>query len=1657
MKSWKKNPNFIKAICSMLAGTLAVSSVVVFGGNELEVSAAKNTLPGIEQLREDYINNTKTYRILEVVPELENAEIGYYIGGQEPFALLYDKESGVYGTWQERLLELEEKAAREEFMKALLIEAAKVNAYYEPAGIVPFTIAEYAECSADTEGATELKVDGEAKRGYLEYSFGEADEESGEWDATFLVLEDRDTSLDAINGSVTTPYYKAMNVESPFTYQELEAFALDYPAEDIYIMRPEGYLEYVGAAQQVWEETAGSAEYMLFSISGNDVSGGDVMLLDAEEEEEETTNFYHPYFALVDAENPVVAGEQVYLMKEAEYVGSSGGHYALVETVEREKPGESFFYNATYLYFTGGITNNEVFKQEVFGLEAADCSRFRVEVETVTPSILNRLFVDKKVTTTLEGAGLLADYDMVYIHGGAATNAIFGYTGAFSAENDFSSRVMGALGLYISVEKIPCIFDLEPFVMLNEYGGYSLKTYEIAATDGTATAINLNETNLARLAYFFSNPSYEASGNDIAGDLYYASLEMLVYNTLPGLDTNNSSNETCFGSQWKELGNRYEKTDDAVESRDISFVKDNVWFVCNEPAVTGNGTLRNRGLFSGQEYALEQIKAGFLGVYQEILVENMYLAEQGETPLETRIYDASVFRYIVNFSSQRQMSKESLDVLVIEPAGRESSFDREAFASYTGVDVNQITFHVMAINEFVGRIEDLSATYDVVYFDANTSGLVTENGVTVYNDEAMNGLLYSHVGDTVEAFASISGLLDTDYTGDDRTSGTLKETTVHRYSGNDLTVEKYNELKDYLAANYPIVIASELVTTRGDAVQVINSDRVDNSSYLYEFLSEILADENQKNIFISGELSEKQAAFSFYANRPKLSLYSPEYEDLIMTRESYQLADGTTNERVTQITPIEGHYYLQFDFIIENDSAANFGNDYTCRLYLDANADGKFSEEYEELILTGANIVDVTTGASVSSTEELKAGVRYQVSREIPDSFHGCITWQLEVAMKDFESIHTVHKGYTKLSGGDAAHIKVLQVYYREEERVINLEQSIGHFENGAYDNEGMTYVTNYFKEVAQNISEDYILDIKTISKSVFDSGYYDGVDPIILADYDMLILGFSDGNNVGMDWENGIDSASNLAGIADNNISHFIESGKSVLFAHDMTSTINVSDYNMRIGSSLDDEYRLEANKGVLARQFYYGENAFNEYAWGYNINKKLRNLVGMDTFGISSGGNQSVLSKGKELYQTTAWVAEEEAVVYGTKDDTAVVYAPQKDETTGRYEYGVQDVAFKPKSARETAVSQVQGFTAYALNMRVYADEENVSYYRDGMAPNRSNYYTTQAEKVNDGQITNYPYVISEGPTLAYTHQQYYTLDLNADGDSDGETDVVVWYNLATDAYSIAYGQATGDVKNNYYIYSKGNVIYTGMGHAASITGWKNGSYYEYYKTAVTLEEAKLFINTMIAAYNAGQRNPEIVTMNAGGVATNAVYNYYDALITEYGDVDAYNEVADAEKAELFFRLDDMNITQGTKEAEIHYYLEVDADEAKMAELKNDGYTVLYASQLPDMGGDISSETVLIEVTDYLKDYTYVGKEAAKVQLTEEKLYLQTETVYRVEIPLKYFVAGSQGCRNSFYIGGRTIMTHSSIIDGSKVASYTPYVYAQLQCVNVELFDLD
>ena len=95
-------------------------------------------------------------------------------------------------------------------------------------------------------------------------------------------------------------------------------------------------------------------------------------------------------------------------------------------------------------------------------------------------------------------------------------------------------------------------------------------------------------------------------------------------------------------------------------------------------------------------------------------------------------------------------------------------------------------------------------------------------------------------------------------------------------------------------------------------------------------------------------------------------------------------------------------------------------------------------------------------------------------------------------------------------------------------------------------------------------------------------------------------------------------------------------------------------------------------------------------------------------------------------------------------------------------------------------------------------------------------------------------------------------------------------MWYCLAdSNGADSSYKNSPNDVRNNYYFYSKGNVIYTGVGHAGN-----NSPKGE----LITDQERQLFANAVIAAANVSAVEPEAMFLDDfNPVSEQEEYRYY------------------------------------------------------------------------------------------------------------------------------------------------------------------------------------
>lgn len=786
--------------------------------------------------------------------------------------------------------------------------------------------------------------------------------------------------------------------------------------------------------------------------------------------------------------------------------------------------------------------------------------------------------------------------------------------------------------------------------------------------------------------------------------------------------------------------------------------------------------------------------------------------------------------------------------------------------------------------------------------------------ITVYNDINMNGLIYSNVGDIYKDKDSgtmfMGGLLDTDYVkigtrynnieaykdADPNSDGiklnykpNLAEWDYHngsvyenktytgdinfRFPGNDITEEKLDKLKEYIESGYPIVFADGFVNRNGGNITV-NDFKIDNSSRMYELVEYAIKfrqDNPSKNNVIFEGANESLDGVELNSLITNINLPRPE---IILEKQVYE-KDIDVPNRDTDYTRIDNRT-LEINFKLLNKGFESDKTKFKISLYVDSNSDGKLSgtrevvdKRYYDIFKDNVIYKGDLTASSTSW---------YKLSYELPKNYVGVIPWKLKVEYKSGNGLkryaNVTGMGYVKRTG-EKQKIKVLQIksteYIKSHLNQIYAGQAdfykynasikfftkaqrdtvLSYWDNGvgAPANKMVDGVPQQFYQTRTTFDmgkgkdstfnellskvDDFDIDIDSI-------GAYDYIDkydkwcqknknegknkrpeeffdefPIKAGEtkqYDMLVLGFAD--------------AFQLPNVKDclEPIQGYIDDGKPVLFSHDCTSLTN---------------YRGASH-------------------WNYDFNRMIRGQVGLDRYGVLNNWALRVGTGSNKNDDSTSY----NSVDYPTIKANTSVNAMKSSElyniaksNAERDKNDKKDIAYIPRSNKTKIAKEVQGLTYGNLILSTWIKNGH-NYTQKTLLKGMTAFKDSKrAEQINQGQITTYPFKIKEVLDIALTHFQPYQLDLNEDEDKDGESDLIVWYTLMSsreeaDNPSHAYNMNPRDVRNNYYIYTKGNITYSGVGHSK----------------VTDREEMKLYINTLIAAYKAAMIPPSIKFKETG-----------------------------------------------------------------------------------------------------------------------------------------------------------------------------------------------
>lgn len=855
----------------------------------------------------------------------------------------------------------------------------------------------------------------------------------------------------------------------------------------------------------------------------------------------------------------------------------------------------------------------------------------------------------------------------------------------------------------------------------------------------------------------------------------------------PGDHLFDGRDDTFWHSDWGKYPNGHDdgKTYHHIE---VTFKK--------KMTITGFDYKPRPGTQAGAENG--KIKEFEIHLYSDDNCENEIYTETGSFDYTDIRSDSSLKTF--KFANTKTVSGiRSVKIVVLSAGDSKINGGRALstkFASGSGLTflvpsssdptVPQLNLTNKTASEFVGHIDDICAEYDMIYIGdkvENRDAYVVGSGQFRYVHVGDGTLITSGKTELLKLLGQLDSEYDTSWTG---TNGMQRFAPFDTYSeqgggylrgsGNDMTEQDYEELMEFVKSGYPVVLGSELVTSDRKA----DSAKVDAASYYYQFIQEAL---KYPNVMTKAELDGGKKDIKFWLNLAKPVINFTENGKPLEPVRKGEVDDGSGNYGY-----IDGE--LKFTFTVSNDSDASPATaTYDCNLYLDLNFDGNFSDKevqnnYVQIADETGQVLSTVSYGQDDNRYELKAGRTYTLTRKIPKDYFKLITWKLEISNNQNTYIHTSETGYSKQTNPTGA------------KQVINVLQLVP--KNCTWTLTGNTNFEKWMNQV-----DDFEIRIEGISVQEFGNKSQEDVKKL-LDSKQMLIIGFADV----------YDDISNENHAVDE-ILDFVKNGKSILFAHDTTSYINY-DYNKMYKKIAQSSYTGNTSTETGAADVYYDDYLhkanINNVTWGLSLNKILRSVVGMDRYGITS--DDMIEQNGTE-------VAVSELLKKGNALSSSSVDFKTLMEAAG-------DIAYQ-SGDRTKSYGQTQAYTNPLLKQKKLGTSGTT---------------TKTAQKVNDGAITQYPYRIPDTLSVAETHGQYYQLALERDrdlsGQSDGKTDIVVWYCLSGSIYA----DSPNDVRNNYYFYSNKNVIYTGAGHS----------------TVSGDDEIKLFINAIVAAANVTAVQPEV-----------------------------------------------------------------------------------------------------------------------------------------------------------------------------------------------------
>ena len=865
-------------------------------------------------------------------------------------------------------------------------------------------------------------------------------------------------------------------------------------------------------------------------------------------------------------------------------------------------------------------------------------------------------------------------------------------------------------------------------------------------------------------------------------------------------------------------------------------------------------------------------------ILDEINSENFYLEVAGKTErISTDITPAAAFRYIINFGDHRNVTKTSLRVLDLEPYDFSKLADADRYKNLVNPSDGSKLETIDVIEEVDSICLDNRAENDPDVVLNSTKWLV-DNLVSQFADK-QDKISVDIMGskEFIGRNIDLNANYDLIYIGMDTT---IMNTEIATVEGK--VVKKANTIYNDTNMNglvYAHVGDVQTVKTpnnsQGDYRLSGNDITSDKVRELKEFVEAGYA------VIISDKSLVKNSDGSYSVNTATVDKSSNMYKflsevALYKTDGNYKFfgknvrlkSDFESQTDAAQANRDDFSRYLSISKLnleySEADLPEPYNHDDGRQTYLSIDSDGVYRLKYKITLSKDAAVGIADTSYDCKLYIDTNVDGRYHVDEcmtglTIKDAGGG------EMYVDDngkyhlspghsYEIVKEIPDGYTGFLSW--------KLEFLENE---NVNSDIGEFSKVRNSITGYCAVPCGVNKpeinIIQLISGDGVNNLD-LSNAAMDQ-YYSQVPDYKINVYQMTFKEF-----INKDVTKGYTSAE-TSYIDFLNSYDMIVMGFRDMYTTDGANADKTSEAVLAIR-----EYAL-SGRSVL---FTHDLTSFTleRYAnWGNYLTPYLRDVQGMDRYNWSS----------------------------------TFTYKPIPDEDKYKYTTVFDESILKGESTGEIA-----GYSSTTILDDEWGTKRNlseISRYSNKEYHNTDN-PVRKVSKLNSGQITEYPFKIEDELPVSKTHGQYFQLNMETDSRDDIDNDdVVVWYTLSHDAF---YDSVPMDGRNNYYIFNKGNITYTGSGHS-SVTS--DG-------------EKKLFVNTLVAAYRTGLHAPKVYYKEAEYKTSATITSKYIPYDTAINGTEVVGYVGNT--LDINFLVSNINLQNSNALLSAKYYTDATAADATL-----------------------------------------------------------------------------------------------------------------------------